>query len=194
MGLVSSKFVALFLGTTGVGIVGLLQNTLSIITSITGFGINISGVRMVALAHSEKDQEQFSKSIVVLHRWSIATGILGVLLTFLLAKPLSIWTFGSVDYVNWFFILSINFIFSSLAVHKMVILQGTRSMKAIAVSTVIYAVLATCVTIPIYYFFRMDGIVPVLVLTAVLNSCSGQCKRNYFVWIRNDSIGFFTFY
>jgi O-antigen/teichoic acid export membrane protein len=51
----------------------------------------------------------------------------------------------------------------------MVILQGTRSMKAIAVSTVIYAVLATCVTIPIYYFFRMDGIVPVLVLTVVLN-------------------------
>jgi len=169
VGLVSSKFVALFLGTTGVGIVGLLQNTLSIITSVTGFGINISGVRMVALAHSEKDQEQFSKSIVVLQRWSILTGILGILVTFVLAKPLSIWTFGSVSYVNWFFILSINFIFSSLAVNKMVVLQGTRSMKAIAVSTVIYAVFATCIAIPIYYFFRMDGIVPVLVLTAVLN-------------------------
>lgn len=169
MGLVSSKFVALFLGITGIGIVGLLQNTLAIITSITGFGINISGVRMVALAHSEKNQEQFSKSLVVLQRWSVLTGLFGVLVTFLLAKPLSIWTFGSTDYVNWFFILSINFIFSSLAVNKMVVLQGTRSMKAIAVATVIYAFLATVVTIPIYYFFRMDGIVPVLVLTAALN-------------------------
>ena len=169
VGLVSSKFVALFLGTTGIGVVGLLQNTLSIITSLTGFGINISGVRMVALSYSENNQREFSKTILALKRWSILTGILGVLLTLILAKPLSIWTFGSSDYVNWFFILSINFIFSSLAVNKMVVLQGTRSMKAIALSTVIYAILATFVTIPIYYFFRMDGIVAVLVLTTVLN-------------------------
>jgi O-antigen/teichoic acid export membrane protein len=167
--LVGSKFVALFLGTTGIGIVGLLQNTLAIISSITGFGINISGVRLVALAHAENNQEEFSKTIFVLKRWSIATGFLGVLLTLALAKPLSIWTFGSAEYINWFLILSVNFIFSALAINKMVLLQGTRSMKAIAVSTVIYAVLITCVTIPIYYFFRMDGIVAVLILTAVLN-------------------------
>lgn len=167
--MVGSKFVALFLGTTGIGIVGLLQNTLAIITSLTGFGINISGVRMVALAHAENNQEEFSKTILVLKRWSVATGTLGVLLTVLLAKPLSIWTFGSDEYVNWFLVLSLNFIFSGLAVNKMVVLQGTRSMKAIAVSTVVYAVLLTSITIPIYYFFRMDGIVPVLVLTAVLN-------------------------
>jgi len=166
---VGSKFVALFLGTTGIGIVGLLQNTLAIISSITGFGINISGVRLVALAHAENNQEEFSKTITVLKRWSIATGFLGVLLTLALAKPLSIWTFGSAEYINWFLILSVNFIFSALAINKMVLLQGTRSMKAIAVSTVIYAVLITCVTIPIYYFFRMEGIVAVLILTAVLN-------------------------
>lgn len=169
MGLVGSKFVALFLGIAGIGIVGLLQNTLAIISSITGFGINISGVRMVALADAENDKVLFSKTVLVLKRWSIATGLLGVLLTFLLAKPLSIWTFGSTEYVNWFLVLSINFIFSGLAVHKMVLLQGTRSMKAIAVSTVVYAVLVTLTTIPIYYYFRMDGIIPVLVLTSVLN-------------------------
>ncbi len=164
-----SKFVALFLGTAGIGTVGLLQNTLAIISSITGFGINISGVRMVALADAEQDRALFSKTVVVLKRWSIATGLLGVLVTFILAKPLSIWTFGSTEYVNWFLVLSINFIFSGLAVNKMVLLQGTRSMKAIAVSTVVYAVLVTLTTIPIYYFFRMDGIIPVLVITSVLN-------------------------
>ena len=169
MSLIGSKFVALFLGTTGIGIAGLLQNTLAIITSLTGFGINISGVRMVALAHAEKNQEEFSKTILVLKRASIGSGILGVLLTFLLAKSLSIWTFGSTEYVTWFLVLSINFIFSGLAVNKMVVLQGTRSMKSIAVSTVVYAVLITSVTIPIYYFFRMEGIVAVLVLNAVLN-------------------------
>jgi O-antigen/teichoic acid export membrane protein len=169
VGLVGSKFVALFLGTAGIGIVGLLQNTLAIITAIIGFGINISGVRMVAISCAENNQQEFSKTILVLKRWSVVTGLLGVLLTIVFAQPLSIWTFGSDNYVNWFFLLSINFIFSSLAVNKMVLLQGTRSMKEIAISTVIFAVLITCCTIPIYYFFRMDGIVAVLVLTAVLN-------------------------
>ncbi len=169
VGLVGSKFVALFLGTSGIGIVGLLQNTIAIISSITGFGISISGVRMVALAEAENDQEQFSKMIIVLKRWSIATGIFGVVLTLVLAKPLSIWTFGSADYVNWFLVLSVNFIFSTLAVNKLVLLQGTRSVKAIAISTVVYAILVTAITLPIYYFFRMDGIIAVLVLNAVLN-------------------------
>ena len=169
MSLVGSKFVALFLGTTGIGTVGLLQNTLAIISSITGFGINISGVRMVALAKAQKDDVLFSKTVLVLKRWSIATGVLGILITFILAKPLSLWTFNSTEYVNWFLILSVNFIFSSLAVNKMVLLQGSRAMKAIAVSTVVYAVAVTSISVPIYYFFRMDGIVAVLVLTALLN-------------------------
>jgi O-antigen/teichoic acid export membrane protein len=169
VGIVSAKFVALFLGTTGIGLVGLLQNTLAIISSITGFGINISGVRMVALARVSKDEQEFSKTVLVLKRASVATGILGVMLTLILAKPLSIWTFGSADYTNWFLILSVNFIFSSLAVNYMMLLQGTRSMKAIAVSTVVYAVMVTSVTLPIYYFLKLDGIVSVLVLTSVLN-------------------------
>lgn len=153
----------------GIGWVGLLQNTLAIISSITGFGINISGVRMVALAQAAKDEEEFSKTVIVLKRASIVTGFLGVLITLVLAKPLSIWTFGTSDYTSWFLILSVNFIFSSLAVNYMALLQGTRSMRAIAASTVVYAVLVTCVTIPIYYFLKLDGIVTVLVLTSVLN-------------------------
>lgn len=169
VGIISAKFVAIFLGTTGIGLVGLLQNTLAIISSITGFGINISGVRMVTLANAEENHQEFSKTVLVLKRASITTGILGVFLTLILAKPLSIWTFGSTEYTNWFLVLSINFIFSSLAINKMVLLQGTRSMKEIAVSTVVYAVLVTAVTLPIYYFFKMEGIVAVLILTAVLN-------------------------
>lgn len=169
VGIISAKFVAIFLGTTGIGLVGLLQNTLAIISSITGFGINISGVRMVTLANAEENHHEFSKTVLVLKRASITTGILGVFLTLILAKPLSIWTFGSAEYTNWFLVLSINFIFSSLAINKMALLQGTRSMKEIAVSTVVYAVLVTAVTLPIYYFFKMEGIVAVLVLTAILN-------------------------
>ena len=169
VGLVGSKFVALFLGITGVGIIGLLQNMMSIITAITGFGISISGVRMVSLSHSKNDIEEFSRTVVVLKRAAIVTGFFGFLVTFVLANNLSIWTFGSEAYANWFYVLSFNLIFSSLAVHKMVLLQGTRSIKKIAFSSVVYSVVLTLITIPIYYLFRLDGIVAVLLLSAILN-------------------------
>jgi len=54
--IVGSKFMAIYLGPFGIGIVGLLNNTVSIISSLTNFGINITGVREVGLANAEKDQ------------------------------------------------------------------------------------------------------------------------------------------
>ena len=167
--MISSKFVAIYIGPVGIGVINILQNTLSIIASITGLGINSSGVRMIALSNSQNDENEFSKTILTLKRWSIATGIFGVLLTLVLAEPLSLITFGSDQYTNWFLILSINFIFSTLAVNKMVLLQGIRAMKKIAIASVVFAIAITLITIPIYYFFKMEGIVAVLVLTSILN-------------------------
>lgn len=169
IGVIGSKFVAVFLGPIGIGIAGLLNNTIGIISAISGFGINISGVRQVAIAYSQKDDQKFAEDLLVLKRWSIAVGLFGVFLTIVFSKILSQWTFGTSEHYIWFIILSINFIFSSQATNKMAILQGTRSMKAIAISSVVYSVLLTIISIPIYYFFRMEGIIPVILLTAVLN-------------------------
>ena len=169
IGVVGSKFVAVFLGPVGIGIAGLLNNTIGIITAVSGFGINISGVRQVSIAYSQKDDRKFAEGLLVLKRWSIAVGLLGVFLTIVFSKMLSQWTFGTSEHYIWFIVLSLNFIFSSQATNKMAILQGTRSMKAIAISSVVFSILLTLISIPIYYFFRMDGIIPVILLTALLN-------------------------
>jgi len=169
IGIAGSKFVAVFLGPVGIGIAGLLNNTIGIITAVSGFGINISGVRQVSIAYSQQDEQKFAEGLLVLKRWSIAVGLLGVVLTIVFSKLLSQWTFGTSEHYLWFIVLSVNFIFSSQATNKMAILQGTRSMKAIAMSSVVFSILLTLISIPIYYFFRMDGIIPVILLTAVLN-------------------------
>ena len=169
IGVVGSKFIAVFLGPVGVGVAGLLNNTIGIITAVSGFGINISGVRQVSIAYSQQDDQKFAEGLLVLKRWSLAVGLFGVFLTIVFSKILSQWTFGTSEHYIWFIILSVNFIFSSQATNKMAILQGTRSMKAIAISSVVFSILLTLISIPIYYFFRMDGIIPVILLTAVLN-------------------------
>ena len=100
--IVGSKFVALFLGPFGIGIVGLLNNTIAIISSITSFGITITGVREMSLANTERDQNKFSERFIVLQRWSIFTSVLGALVTIIFSKQLSILTFGNSDYYFWF--------------------------------------------------------------------------------------------
>ena len=166
---IGSKFVAIFLGPVGIGTVGLLNNTISIISSLTNFGFTITGVREMSLAHSENDQNKFSKRFIVLQRWSLLIGLLGALLTIILSKLLSKWTFGTREYYFWFVILSVNFVFLSLTNSKISLLQGLRMIKPIAISSLISSVLITIVTIPIYYFFKFDGIVAVILFSSAIS-------------------------
>lgn len=48
--LVRTKVVALLLGVDGVGLLGLLNNTISMVQSITGLGINQGGVKSISAA------------------------------------------------------------------------------------------------------------------------------------------------
>ena len=167
--LIGSKFVAIFLGPVGIGTVGLLNNTISIIASVTSFGFTTTGVREMSLAHSENDQIKFSKRFIVLQRWSLLIGLLGALLTIILSKLLSKWTFGTSEYYFWFVILSVNFVFLSLTNSKISLLQGLRMIKPIAISSLISSVLITIVTFQIYYFFKFDGIVAVILFSSAIS-------------------------
>ena len=169
IGVIGSKFVAVFLGPAGIGILGLLNNTLAIIGSVTGLGLNISGVREVAMASTEEDPIRFSSRLIILKRWSVLVGITGFLVTLLFSPLLSRLTFGSSDYTIWFVMLAFNFIFSAVASSHAAILQGLRMLKLFAVSNVISSFLVAIVTVPIYYFFRMEGIVPALLLASSIN-------------------------
>lgn len=167
--IVGSKFVALFLGPFGIGIVGLLNNTAAIISSLTSFGINITGVREVSLANAENDPIQFSERFIVLQRWSFFTSILGALATIIFSKWLSQLTFGTTDYYFWFVMLSVNFVFTNLTNTRIALLQGLRMIKSIAISNVVASVLITLVTVPIYYFFKFDGIISVILVSSGIN-------------------------
>lgn len=76
IGIIRVKIVAVLLGTTGVGIIGLLNSPIQVIATITGFGIAFSAVRDISKAHSQSDQTGISKIITILRRWSWFAGFL----------------------------------------------------------------------------------------------------------------------
>ena len=168
IGVIGSKFIAIFLGPIGIGIAGLLNNTIGIISSITSFGLNTISIREISLAHAENDEKKLSERFIVLQRWSFFIGLFGAIIAILFSQLLSKWTFGTTKYYFWFVILSLNFVFSSLTSNRIAVLQGLRMIKSIAFSNFLSSLLITIITVPIYYFFKFDGIVPVILLSSAI--------------------------
>lgn len=166
-GIIRVKFVAVLLGTQGVGIIGLLNSPLQLIASVTGLGISFSAVRDVSEANASNDKFRISKTIISLRRWSWFTGFLGVVVTMGLAPLLSQWSFGSKEYTWAFIWLSITLLLQAISKGQTAILQGTRRLKQMAKAGVIGSGLGLVTSIPLYYWLGISGIVPALILSAV---------------------------
>ena len=61
--IIRSKIVAVLIGTTGVGIVGLFTSGTSLIQSITQLGLSQSAVRDVSEAHASGNQARVNRVV-----------------------------------------------------------------------------------------------------------------------------------
>jgi len=163
------KIVAILLGPNGIGLIGLYQSTIGLVGTLSGMGIGSSGVREVASAHGTGDTARMATAAKTLRRLSIATGVLGCLLTIALASPLSRWTFGTEDYAFEMGLLGITVLLAAIHSGQAALLQGTRRIKELAAITVISAAVSTTIAIALYAVFGIEGIVPVLIATAAIN-------------------------
>ncbi|WP_419213944.1 O-antigen translocase [Maribacter sp. X9] len=163
-----SKILAVLLGPAGIGILGLIMSTTKLISSLTNFGLGISGVKEIASVFEIHDENQLNKTIAVVNRWIWITGILGALVTLVLAPFLSELTFGNKDYTVAFVWLAITLVLNQLTSGSFVLLQGLRKLKYLAKANVLGASSGLMVSIPIYYFMGVKGIVPAMIATSVL--------------------------
>jgi len=167
IGIVRMKFVAVLLGTAGIGIIGLLNSPVELIISLTGLGIAVSAVRDVSEANGTGDRSLIAKAITVLRRWSWFTGLLGVVVTIAMAPLLSQWSFGNKEYTWAFIWLSVTLLLKAISKGQGAILQGTRRLKDMAKAGVIGSALGLATSLPLYYLYGTKGIVPAMIITAV---------------------------
>ena len=96
---IKSKFAAVLLGPTGMGVIGLYQSAIQLIQSLSAMGLSSSAVRDVSEANGTGNQETINKVVTVLRRLVLCTGTLGLLTVLVLSPVLSNTTFGNYDYV-----------------------------------------------------------------------------------------------
>ena len=167
IGILRTKLFAVFLGPTGVGLLGLFQSIVDIIKNVTGLGLNVSDVKFVAEANAEKDNELVSAIIAILKKWGIITGLAGTIITISLNAPLSEFTFGNSLYRFPIIALSTTLFFTSVAQMYLGILQGLREMKHFVLASVWGYLLGFLITIPMVYFGGQNSVVYVIIINSV---------------------------
>ena len=166
IGIIRSKIVAVLLGASGMGVLGLFTTTIAMVQSITGLGLSSSAVRDISEANGSGNSQKIASSIKILRRWVWATGLFGSVATVALAPLLSKWTFGNEEYTWAFIWLSVTLLLNALSSGQTSLLQGMRRLKDMAKSSMLGSLVGLITSIPLYYFFGIKGIVPALIVTA----------------------------
>ena len=166
--IIRSKIIAIFLGPSGMGIANLFMSTLGLVTSLTNFGLGTSAIRNVAEAYASGDEIKISKVVAVFRKLVWITGLLGTIITLISSKWLSQMAFGNQKYYMAFMWLSVTLLFDQLTKGQNVILQGTRKLNDLAKANLYGSIFGLFISVPIYYYYRIDGIVPALIITSIL--------------------------
>ena len=177
VGIVRTKAMAIMLGPSGVGLLGLYGSIADLIQSIAGMGVNSSGVRQIAVAVGSNENERIAKTAQVIRRTSFFLGLLGAVVLFAFSTQLSVLTFGNDQYANGVALLSAVVFFKLISVGQEALIQGMRRVSDIAKMGVLSAIFGTAISIPVVYFLREDGVVLSLILVAAMTLCTSWWYR-----------------
>lgn len=173
-----TKFLALFLGPAGVGVMGLYVSVTTTMTMLFGMGLNSSGVRQIAEANAAGDPARIARTISSLNKTSLIMGGLGAVILAVVAEPICRLTFGSADYSRSVALVSVTILLAIVANGHMAVVQGMRRVRDLALINIVPGLAGTVIGIPLIYFLRDRGIVPlVMILSLMTIAASGYAVR-----------------
>ncbi|MBN1970703.1 MAG: oligosaccharide flippase family protein [Candidatus Delongbacteria bacterium] len=170
--IIQTKLIVILIGPIGIGIYDLLNSTIQLVNSFTNFSLRTSAVKTISQPDSNVGQVIF-----VLKRIVWGTGILGILVMIIFSDILSLWSFGSTDYRLSIIWISITLLITQISTAQIAILQAFRKYKMIAQSALSGSIIGLFISIPIYFYFKIDGVVPVIILSSI----SSMLRSWYYV-------------
>lgn len=156
---VRTKFIAMWLGTSGIGIFGLYNNAIEVISQLVQLNLRQSGVREIVGA----PRERFGMMVTVVRRLAGLLGLTGALLVLLFAPVLSRITFDDADHTFQFVALSIVVFLASLVSGEQAVLQAGERFRRLAASSMWGSIAATFISVILIRVFGYDGIVPSII-------------------------------
>lgn len=162
---VRGKFVALLLGSAGMGVSALFASSSLTLQRFSSLGLNLAIVKETAAA--SEDHGKLMATMAVAKKMLTATSLLATLICILFSKWLSIITFGDNSMQLEFMLLGIAVGLTVAFNGKLSILQGLHEVKAISRASIVGGLTGLFVGVPLYYFYGINGIVPAMIILAL---------------------------
>ena len=163
---IRSKVLALLVGPSGIGLLGLYTTLQEIVRNLAGLGLNTSGVRQIAEAAGECDPVRLARTAIALNRLAFGSGALGAIILLICSRSISRWTFGNEQHTNAIAVLALAAFLADLADARAAVLQGLHRIGDLARTTVWGALLGTLSSAVVVYFWRERGLAPSVVASA----------------------------
>ena len=168
LGIVKNKVVAVILGPMGVGMISLFNSTLNFVSNATNFGVATSGVKNISDAYTLDNYDYIEKQVLTVRLWCLFAGIFGSLFCILFCGYLDKITFSWGNHTFHFLCLSPVIFITSVTGGELAILKGLRKLSYLAKISLLNIIATIIICIIIYYYFKISGIVPCLLITAFI--------------------------
>ena len=176
--IIRTKLVAMWIGPVGIGLFGLFNNALEMISTGSNLGIRSSSVRDISQALDQRDNSLVARIVTVVRKWSLWLGLAGALITLTLAPLLSQVTFGDTTHIWGFVALSVAVLLQALTNGEYAVLQGTARLKRLASVTLWGTVVGLGVSIPLFYYLGERSILPSIIAYALALAVFAWVFRN----------------
>lgn len=169
VGLVRSKFVALLIGTAGMGLNTIYMSSLALFITIFGMGVNMSVVKDLSKAYDQQDWYHYNSITIAFRRLLFFLGTIGTLVVAAFSPLLSKWSFGDDQHVWPYIFLSVIVFFTLLSQGYTAVLVSSRRIKSTAACSLVSSIVSLLIAVPFFYFWRLDGVVPGIVFSTIGN-------------------------
>ncbi len=163
--LIRSKVLAILLGPSGIGVMGVLQGVMGTAATVFGLGLGSSGVRQIAAAGS--DLGRLSCVRKALWRSNLALGLVGLGGLWLFRAQIASLVFGDVARSNDVAWLGVGVLATLIAASQTALLQGMRKIGDMVKAGIVGAIIGAAVGLLFVWRLGAAGIPFFVIATPV---------------------------
>jgi enterobacterial common antigen flippase len=170
IGLVRTKSLAYLLGPEGIGLVSLYTSIIGTVGAFSNLGFSESAVREIVSASNSTNTSKFDRTIAIVRKASLVTGVGGLLLILLIAGYLSKHNFGNSEHKYAIMLLGITLVINAITSSEIAILQGTGRLSVLAKMNIASSIASVVPVVLVYIWWKEQGVVAAFILSSILSA------------------------
>ena len=158
VGILRAKFIAIFLGLTGAGIIDQLQDTITQIRNFTLSGLSDGMVKLIAHQNGiEIDVQKIGSIVKTYLVMIIPITITVTILGYIYANEITLYIFGDIQYKLYFQIGFVALPLSILSSTAKALLKAYKEIKSFATAEIFIIIINLIIFLPLVYFYKIPG-------------------------------------